>query len=46
MYCPRCKVKMKEEKRVYHRQRKWVCPRCGKVRMQAVKSNKTPSARQ
>jgi len=29
---------MSEGKRTFHKQRKWVCPRCGKVRMQkAVK---------
>lgn len=25
---------MKEMKRTYHKQRKWVCPVCGLVRMQ------------
>ena len=34
MRCPRCRSPMKEEKRTFHKQRKWVCPRCGRVRMQ------------
>lgn len=28
---------MREERRTFHKQRKWICPRCGKVRMQAVR---------
>lgn len=28
---------MKEEKRSFHKQRKWVCPRCGRVRFQQLK---------
>jgi transposase len=34
MTCPRCGAAMKEEKRSFHKQRKWVCPRCGKIRFQ------------
>ena len=34
MYCDRCKVKMKEEKRSFHKQRKWICTKCSRVRMQ------------
>ncbi len=34
MHCRKCRVKMKEEKRVFHKRRKWVCPKCGAVRMQ------------
>jgi transposase len=37
MICSRCKTPMKEEKRSFHKKRKWVCPRCGKVRMQQQK---------
>jgi DNA-directed RNA polymerase subunit RPC12/RpoP len=37
MFCSRCKVKMIEQKRSYHKQRKWVCPQCGAARMQAQK---------
>jgi len=40
MYCRRCKIKMKEQKRTYHKKRKWICPRCGAVRMQTVGSKK------
>lgn len=36
MTCPRCRVAMREARRVFHRQRKWVCPRCGLVRRQPV----------
>ena len=34
MICPNCKTPMREQRRSYHKQRKWVCPRCGMVRMQ------------
>ncbi|MCK4428200.1 MAG: hypothetical protein KAW16_06950, partial [candidate division Zixibacteria bacterium] len=37
MYCPRCKTRMKESKRPFHKQRKWICPKCGKVRFQVIK---------
>lgn len=37
MYCRKCKVKMKEEKRSFHKQRKWICPKCGAVKMEPVK---------
>ncbi|UCD63828.1 MAG: hypothetical protein JSW34_14005 [Candidatus Zixiibacteriota bacterium] len=28
---------MKEQKRTFHKQRKWVCPKCGRVRFQQIK---------
>gem|GEM_PF-1260928 len=28
MICPRCRIKMVEQKRTFHKKRKWVCPRC------------------
>jgi len=31
---------MKEEKRTFHKQRKWVCPLCGKVRFQKAEKPK------
>lgn len=37
MTCPRCKTPMKEEKRSFHKQRKWICPKCGRVRFQKTK---------
>lgn len=37
MMCPRCKKPMREKKRIFHKRRKWVCPRCGKVVMQRPK---------
>ena len=40
MHCPHCRVKMTEQGRVFHGQRKWICPRCGKARMQAAKGRK------
>ncbi|NLI97346.1 hypothetical protein GX441_01655 [bacterium] len=36
MLCPRCKVGMREERRSFHKKRKWICPKCGRTRMQAV----------
>jgi len=36
MTCPRCKSNMKELKRSYHKQRKWVCPKCGLTRFQKI----------
>src|ERR1017187_7690102 len=33
--CRKCKVPMQEIKgHIYHRQRKWKCPKCAKIRMQ------------
>jgi hypothetical protein len=29
---------MIEQKRSFHKQRKWICPKCGKARMQAQKA--------
>ena len=38
MTCRKCKVPMKEFKgHIYHKQRKWKCPKCAKVRMQKRK---------
>jgi len=37
MVCPRCKTKMTEQKRTFHKQRKWICPKCGRVRFQQPK---------
>lgn len=35
MTCKRCRVQMKELKgHIYHKQRKWKCPQCNRVRMQ------------
>jgi ribosomal protein S27AE len=31
---------MKEEKRSFHKKRKWVCPKCGKVVMEETKKKK------
>jgi len=36
MICPRCRIKMDEQKRSFHKQRKWICRRCGLVRMQEI----------
>lgn len=40
MICKKCKVKMEEKRRSYHKQRKWVCPRCGRARMERAKEKK------
>ena len=38
MTCKNCKVRMKELKgHVYHKNRKWRCPKCDRVRMQKPK---------
>ena len=42
MICRRCGKAMREGKRVYHKKRKWVCPECGAVRMQAQKPKAQP----
>jgi Zn finger protein HypA/HybF involved in hydrogenase expression len=36
MYCHKCKIKMKEEGRSFHKKRKWVCPVCGRAKLQVV----------
>ena len=38
--CPKCRIAMKEEKRSFHKQRKWICPKCGKVRFQRTRERK------
>jgi len=36
--CKICKTPMKELKgHIYHKKRKWKCPKCGRVRMQEQK---------
>jgi transposase-like protein len=40
LICPRCRIPMREEKRSYHKQRKWICPACGKVRMQQIRKQR------
>jgi hypothetical protein len=36
MTCKACRVQMKELKgHIYHKKRKWRCPKCNRVRMQA-----------
>ena len=37
MKCSRCKSAMKEMKRSFHKRRKWVCPKCGRIRFQEMK---------
>jgi hypothetical protein len=38
MTCGKCRVAMKEVKgHVFHKQRKWKCPKCARVRMQQQK---------
>ncbi len=37
MMCKFCKVKMKEEKRSFHKKRKWICPVCHRAKMQTAK---------
>ena len=35
MTCKTCRVRMKELKgHIYHKKRKWKCPKCSRVRMQ------------
>lgn len=37
MKCTKCGIAMKEMKRVFHKQRKWVCPKCGKIKFQKIR---------
>jgi len=40
MTCQKCKSPMTELKgHIYHKQRKWKCPKCKKVRMQKHKQS-------
>ena len=34
MHCTRCKVKMRESPRSHHKKRKWICPRCGRAKLE------------
>jgi transposase-like protein len=40
MTCPRCKAAMREEKRTFHKQRKWICPECGRIRFQKLTTSR------
>lgn len=42
MYCKRCRIKMREEKRLFHKQRKWICPKCGRVRFEGAGDKRNP----
>ena len=37
MQCKKCGKNMVEQKRSFHKKRKWVCPSCGRARMQPGK---------
>ncbi len=43
MTCPKCKVTMREQKRVFHKNRKWICPSCGRIRFQRPKKERRES---
>ena len=34
MFCKRCGTKMRQSPRSHHKKRKWVCPSCGRARME------------
>ncbi|MHC4502413.1 MAG: hypothetical protein ACYTFI_03830 [Planctomycetota bacterium] len=38
MHCKRCKIKMRLSPTVHHKKRKWICPRCGRARMETVRA--------
>ncbi|HLG94280.1 MAG TPA: hypothetical protein VI546_05540, partial [candidate division Zixibacteria bacterium] len=44
MTCPRCGKPMREEKRSFHKNRKWKCPHCGKTRFQKIRKEKNKKA--
>jgi len=33
---------MREGKRLFHKQRKWICPKCGRVRFEKVGGKSNP----
>lgn len=37
MTCKKSRVPMRELRRSYHKKRKWVCPVCGRARMQQAR---------
>jgi hypothetical protein len=37
MFCRKCKIKMREQAHTAHKQRKFICPKCGGARMKAGK---------
>ena len=39
MICRRCKVNMRVSPAVHHKRRKWICPKCGRARMEAKTTN-------
>lgn len=36
MHCKRCRIKMRLSQAVHHKKRKWICPRCGRARMEGI----------
>ena len=40
MRCKRCRTPMRESPAVHHKKRKWVCPKCGRARMQRTGKSK------
>lgn len=40
MICSRCRTKMTEQKRSFHKQRKWICRKCGTVKMERITNKK------
>jgi len=40
MHCKKCKVKMRLSPTAHHKQRKWICPKCGRARMEGYKKDR------
>ncbi len=36
---------MREEKRSFHKQRKWICPKCGSVRFEKLSGKRNPKGK-
>jgi hypothetical protein len=45
MYCKRCKVRMRQLGRTFHKQHKWVCPRCGRKRFSGAQYKRSRDGR-
>lgn len=45
MICPRCRRAMVEQKHIVHGHRKWICPKCGRIRFQKPPRRRVPKGK-
>jgi len=45
VHCKKCGSAMRESPRSHHKKRKWICPKCGRARMQRTDKVKDKAKR-